>query len=433
MFGITTAIGIYALAKQWLGRPIGFLCSAIFVSVPSIFHQMPTAQNDISVVCFQFLQLFCLWKWVSERKLAWPALAGAFAGLSLAIKLTALAGCLSGFFTLMLFSGRREVRKSVVAVLLFIGFALTTSVFWYGRSFYYTGSPVYPYFPSLFGGIGRGYDLVKHGVGKGLLDFFLAPVRMTFLPGRFGGLGNQFGPMFLVAIPWLVFLKKDKLMKPISFLLTYVALLFGVWFLGAQNLRFFFSALPALSLLVGITFYLVQQIRYRTLRMIFSGVLGLCLVANTVIAIYYLRHDWNLLLGRESRTEYLTRVERSFGISSYTNQALPAGSKMLSQEIRAFYFKAPVIRYGWKFRATEGFSDLPKEEIFPFLKKRGFTHVLLLKGDLEREEVESSRQDNLSSLLDDHNLTARYFKRVKEMTYVGSNGQQLVYTLLELK
>jgi hypothetical protein len=415
-FGVITFFTIYAFARGWIGARFAFLSSAVFLATPGIFHQMPSAQNDVSVTCFQFLQLFCLWKWVSEKKLQWTAFAGIFAGLSLSVKFTAVGGCFAAFWVLIFFGGR-PWGKTATAALLFCVWAVLCCAVWYGRSFYYTGNPVYPYFPELFGGGGQAYDLVKHGAGKSVLDFFLAPLRMTIQPERFGGRGNQFGPIFLLTVPFLAILRDKDLKKPVLFLLSYLGILYTVWFLGAQNLRFLFSALPPLSFLVGIVFYTLERSPSSFLRRGFKAILTISLSANALLAVYYLRDDWKMLVKLESRDTYLRREERSFGIASQVNRELPPESKILSQEVRVFYFRPVTIHYNWLFKETDQFNRLPKEEIVPFLRQKGFTHLLLVEGKEERDGKESIKDDNFGSLLNDAELRAKHLKTVLEQVY----------------
>jgi len=263
---ILAAITVYDMSKQWLGGSWSLLSAALFLSVPGIMHQMPVAQNDVAVVLFQVLMVYASFLWIKERRIQWAILAGCFAGLSLSVKLTSIAGCGACFLTCVTFMKYKSFRKDSFHLALFGLFALFACAAWYLRAVYYTGNPVYPYFPTLFGGEGLGYNLAKHGLGKAWLDFLIAPWRMTVNPGAFGGRGNQFGPLFLALLPFLLFLNRSTLKQPIRFLSSYAGIYFVVWFIGPQNLRFLFPILPALSILVVMALYLAGQQKRRQLH-----------------------------------------------------------------------------------------------------------------------------------------------------------------------
>jgi len=428
--GILTGLSVYCLARKWLDVRFALIGAIVFITVPGIFHQMPVAQNDVALTYFLFLALYSIWKWVETSEFKWAALAGSFAGFALSIKLIALLGCGAALIVLFAFSGRLSLSKKGLALALFGLLTLTFSFMWYTRAFYHTGNPVYPYFPDFFGGIGRDYDMAKQGLGKGVMDFILSPWNITVRPSQFGGRGNQFGPIFLLLLPALVLLKRPR-NRPALFFIVYSIVYFTGWFLGAQNLRFLFPILPAICILLAFSFQLLESQRLTIFQGVSRLILVVCLLLNTAIVVVYLRGELRVALGLESHETFLSKAERSYPIASYVNANLPEDALILSDEIRAFYFDRELVRFDRTFKRLENLDDIPAEQFVTFLKEKGFSHVLLIKGSKHRGG--DSKREDLYSLLHKQELIQDRFEEVKRIDFVYPDGSSLGYILLRIK
>jgi hypothetical protein len=110
------------------------------------------------------------------------------------------------------------------------------------------------------------------------------------------------------------------------------------------------------------------------------------------IPLARLRHVAAVALGLESREDYLARVEPSFEPAAWINRNLPAGTRILSQEQRAYYIRPAVTRENI-FRRNTGYAQevAGGTSLNARLRTDGFTHVLLAEG------VESDEGADLAS------------------------------------
>lgn len=432
--GILTMIAVYSLAKKWMAPMFSFLSAVVFVSIPGILHQMPTAHTDIAMTYFLFLTLYGIWKAVETSQIRWLVLAGCFSGLGMSVKLISALGCFAALMAFVTCRNRISLRRMILGISFFSLLTLLLSGIWYARAFYYTGNPVYPYFPDLFGGIGRDYNLAKHGLGKDTWDFLMAPWNILVHPDRFGGRGNQLGPLFLAIIPGLFFLSKN-LIRPALFLGVFILVYFTGWFFGAQNLRFLFPVIPCLSLLTGMVLQKMFASSFSFVRISLKTFFVLGMLLHAVIAVAYLRTDFKVAWGLEPKESFLARMERSYGIAKWMSRELPQDSKILSDESKAFFFETDIVRFDRTFKRLENFDSLPKEEFIRFLKSKGFTHVLTMstRGSENGEDKLMPISERLSAYLLDPKIDVQSIQKIHKVDFNPTSGNAISYTLYKIK
>ncbi len=421
-FGVITAFGIYTLVKNELKLFPSLLATALFLSIPGIFHQMPTANNDVAMTCFLFLIFYAVWRGIESKNMGWYLLAGCFVGYGFGIKLIMAIGVLSiamAYGLISLKANKLRFLKSFCVVFII---ALLVSCVWYIRAYIYTGNPFFPYFSSWFGLESSSYDLAKHGMGKGWVAFVLLPWNMIMHPNQFGGMGNQLGPIFLLIIPcFLVFFRK---MTPlVRFALLVFFSYWGLWFFGPQNLRFFFPVLPVLCLLMVYTYQEIEEIVpiffINILRILLLIYIGVCVL----FAAYFLKSDWKVALGVESSVEYLNQNERSYEMAQWINQELPEDAKILSQEVKLFY----VDRNTDRLKIYLSKKQNREKGLIQQIKLEGYTHILLLSNILSKTDEEAS---SLQSQI----LNSSVFNEVKQITFNPSENpkNKTQYRLYEI-
>lgn len=366
--GAGTFWGIVALGRRLHSNFTGLLAGLIFILTPGIFNQMVISYNDVALTFYSFMAFYAFLIFFENRNsVVWMALAGIFSGFALSVKYLALfhiSGIGILFFLLMM---ARKVggRKFITSLGVYGVFVFIFSFIWYLRSYLYEGNPVYPFFPSIFGGTGREYDFAKAGLGKGLLDFLLAGWRLTLSPGSFGGTWTQWGVTFLAFLPLIFFLDfKDRRLRLLG---GFALLLFIFWFGSVQNLRFLFPLVPVLSILCALA------------ARPFLGWLFLILILNAGFALYHGKEGYPYLLGRESRDGYLARTERTYSLSREINRRFSKEARILNmEEVRMFYFEPEMVRES-EFRRKTGYADKVGswEAMLSLLKEHGFTGLLV--------------------------------------------------------
>lgn len=372
MTAIATFGGVVALAKKFTSLKTAIIAGLVFVLTPGIFNQMTIPYNDVALTLFTLFSLFAFIKaYENEFDIRWVVFAGVFSGFALGIKyLAVLHMVILGLLVIYcLLTKRLRFSKAFQIILIYGLVALFVSFIWYLRAYLYEGNPVYPFFPSIFGGTGHEYDLAKVGVGKGFLDFILVPWRFTMSPQIFGGTWAQLGCVFLCFLPFVLINKvKDS---RYALLVLFSISFFIFWFFVVQNLRFLFPLIPVLSILVALSAKRLMP-------------LLLCLLlVNSAFAVYHGKDGYAYLLGKESKAEYLTRVERSYPFSQWVNQNLNSDDKILtSAEVRMFYFDNELIRED-ELRRRTGYDKTAKNdlEVLQLLKSLELTYLFVLKED----------------------------------------------------
>ncbi len=378
--GLITAGCIAAAASRMVPSKYGKWAGLLFLTTPGILNQLGTTYVDVGLACFTALALAACLRGLfinSDQEKKWMALGGVFCGLALSIKFLAISFALAFCALIALESWLKHKKAGAVLknLLSFMVPAALFSFFWYLRSFLIWGNPVYPYFYQIFkiGNPVIRYDDI--GLSKSLFSFLTAPWFMTLHPAKFEGFGDQIGPAYLALAP-LAFLKpRGPAFRP---LIVWSAISFTLWFYLGQSMRFFFPVLPALAVLMarGMATADAQKGFYRIFfRMLLIVLLGI----HAGLAVFHFRKDFKVASGRVSQDTYLAAFERSYGISQWVNRNLPLTSKILAaDESHAFYFNIPLARET-NFALQTGYArkiqSLP--ELFSFLKKEGFTHLLL--------------------------------------------------------
>ena len=366
------------------------LSMLIFVSIPSVFAISHAAYNDMLVTFFTLAAIYSFFRWSDDRLTAWLILCGLFSGSSAACKYTALIatplGCL-GILWLAKRSGN-GARETLRRLALYVAAALIAGSPFYLKNWIVTGNPFYPFFYGLFSGKGwdpdqaRLYDLLIQnlGMGRSLLDYLLLPWNLSFRAKmdslEFDGI---LGPIFLLALPFLVALRRWE--TPLRMTLTYTLLTFLFWASSAQQIRYLIPLLPLLALVVG-----AILTRYQSRKNIFG--LLLCIVAGSLafngyhIAREFIKIDpLRVAVGLESRDHFLSRTLPTYTMYRFVNQALPSDARIFLIYMKNYTFLCDRDCYADAMFEAHTLQKILREEAFPDrvrnrLKAAGFTHLL---------------------------------------------------------
>lgn len=417
--GIGTFLGVISLSRRFGNLTQSLLAGILFVLTPGIFNQMVIAYNDIALTFFTFFAVYAFL--ISRREkddLKWFILMGIFSGFSLSVKYLGMLHMVAIVLILTSLVMFKKVKAGRIIPLLvcYFGFTFLFSFAWYLRSFYYEGNPVYPFFPSFFGGVGHEYNLAKAGFGKGPADLALVWWRLTVFPQHFGGTWAQLGAGFLALIPTIILLNWKR--SEIRLIGSFLGIFFLSWFFLAQNLRFLFPAIPFLSILIALG------------SEPFLFWLGLIVTLNTGFAVYHGKEGYPYLLGRISREIYLERNERSYSLSLWINQNLPRDAKVLNmEEVRMFYFGPEMIRES-EYRKKRKYESVSRneEDIVFLLKQDGITHILVTQTGLEKKDL---LPNSLRLLVRSEKFRRRYLKLLYSQN-AKEGDEKLSYSVYQI-
>ncbi|MBI3316936.1 MAG: hypothetical protein HYZ85_02885 [Candidatus Omnitrophica bacterium] len=380
-------------------RPWALFSGLMLLLTPTVFNQMSATYVDIAASLYLFLALIILCSNRQALSLKLHFISGIFAGIAVAIKLISL-WALPFLGMILIFSGFMDKNlKSVPSrgLVFLSGFFLACG-YWFLRNGLLEGNPFYPYFGHWFGtsGIHNLGAYMGYGVPKSFLNYGLLLGWMTFKPELFDR-GHWIGPYYLGTLPFLfaAFRKESKLV----FLWGFFFIGYSIfWFFLAQNARYFMPALVSWGVLSGVgisSFYDAR--RKGAVKRAMLGIAFFLSLSLFLLGIYHYRYEIFSLLQRRSSSEYLTKVERSYPIASWTNRHLPPNSKIFNaEEIRQYYFDAEIIRWNMlKIREPYRGESNPKALISE-IKHRGFTHILRVKN----LSSSSASEDPVLQLLD---------------------------------
>ncbi|MCK5451759.1 MAG: glycosyltransferase family 39 protein, partial [Candidatus Omnitrophica bacterium] len=391
---VVSAVGIYSFSKRFFSHKIGIVSSVIFFLTPIIFTEATHTYVDLGSVFYAFLAFYAFVLYLENKTINWAGISGVMCGLGMSVKyfFVIVPVILGIYFVFVAF--RDKFPGSVFkALLLFSAGTIAIPIIWYVRQYIVIGTPVFPFFAGIFGVAGLDPEVIKviseksiresHGMIVNLKSLLTLPWRMVMSPEEFGG--EKIGPVFLAIIPAFIFLKDvDKIVKRVSiFAIAYICL----WFVLYQHMRFFMPVVPFLSV---ISAYIICDTigTKKVIDRIIWTLVCILLAFSLGFSFYHNVEPAKVVLGMESRENYLSENERSFRISEYVNKQLSTDDKlMVVGEGHTFFVDKSYKRemYWWIFSRYEKKYNSP-DEVVDALRRDGFSHILYAEygGDKEK-------------------------------------------------
>ncbi|MBC8141746.1 MAG: hypothetical protein H7Y38_09940, partial [Armatimonadetes bacterium] len=392
--GVLLVLSVYTFARRMdataTGHRTGLIAALLVAASPVVLWEAGIAYVDLATALFTWLALYALT--IGRDR---TILAALLIGFAIGTKWTVL-----GFWGILLLGIvatdlMREKRISAdlvkrIAVFAFVSLALSTP--WLLRSYLYTGSPVYPYFYSVFGGrfwteenaAQYTIDQANLGMGKNPLYLLLAPWLLNVEPTARKFNEYPFG-FALAIVPLLLsapFLPRKRNGTQIALAaFAFVAYLF--WFALVQGTRYLLPVLPVLALLAAQTLMGLFAERKGFARYVgtgivaLSGVWGMYLAANAFTAPAI-----RVVLGTQSRAEYVAQtqwMDTLYPASAWINDNTPPNAKVaLFDVVFGFYIDRPIL---WANPNHSG-TLLPwdtyqtADDWLTDFKRRGYTYIL---------------------------------------------------------
>jgi hypothetical protein len=442
--GLHFTMGILILFSMWSfseahikkGMP-RLLSLLIFFSIPSVFAATHVAYNDLTVAFYSFLAVYGFLNWYARDNARWLAFSGAFCGLALSTKYTALfsifIGCLG-----ILWAGRSKDMKwqhALGSVSVFCLAAFVVGCPFYIRNWAVTGNPFYPFLYQIFGGKGldpelaRLYDLFVQGLGMGrrVVDYLLLPwnlsVNAKMGSPQFDGI---IGPIFIMTLPFAMGIKKTPIGLKVIFFYSFFTFMF--WAASAQQIRYLMPILPFLAIAVGYVFHNYSGTRLPRMLLAVSIVIGLGFNGYHLMNGFTKISPTTVVTGTESKHAFLSRTVRGYEMYRYVNRALRDDSRLLFIYMKNFGYLCDRSFYSDSMFESYTIQKILSDALDPggvlaYLKARRFTHVLCdmryVYGDLS---TLTPKQKSLFKAFE-----RKYLKLVKE-----ENEVYRLYRLYEL-
>lgn len=319
-FGWAREIGV---SRRW-----SLIAVLMVASVPSAFHVAASAYIDLAMALFVTLAVYALSRWWRTPEISWLILVAIFLGAALSAKLTTVFA-IAAFALVILLRVRKakESEPDSLARVLVGGFGalllagLIASP-WYLRTWQQTGSPVFPFYMSIWPGDAPGWDVERSNLFQAMnsqygrvsgtaADYLLAPwnVSVSAQPEDPRFFDGVLGVAFLIGLPVLVFaIWKFELPVEVKIGCGVAAIVFLFWLFSSQQLRYLMPILPMLAIGIAAAVEQVAERRsplYMAVKysITAASICGLL----TGFAWFLQRAPLRVVLGGETRDQYLMR------------------------------------------------------------------------------------------------------------------------------
>jgi len=428
--GILLFLSVFLILKRFQVQS-AFFWALLFIVTPGITNQMTMAFTDVALTLYILLGMYFLFEGVGTQKKLFYILGGLFFGFAFSIKAVAgiyLAGTALACFVL-LFSRREKVREYLSGFALGILLALCAFIaacgFWYLRTYFVMGNPLYPYFSGVEGGV----DYAVGGRGISFVNFLLLPWNLVVHAASFGNRSDQIGPVFSLLLPFAIW--TGIKIKQARYYMIMVFVSISLWFVVAERSRFLYPILPLyfVSGVMGIELFRKYYSKTSALLRLFFFVI---LLGGVALSGYHYRYQMKLFAGVWNDQDFRQNLERSTVITDYINQALPLEAKILNaEEIHRFYFNRSIVREGLFAEETRYYEQYNSaKEVMGFLKENGFTHVLIAEPVGAERNLEGLR---IRVILDNKKYVDKYFEKIFESESLNKRDRKYHYALYRIR
>lgn len=322
---LLTAALLAGWGRRAGGPAAGWLAAGLFLGNPIVAHLAGTGYVEPELTLFAASAVYSLARWRESGGEGWLVLAAVFAGSAGGVKYLGLY--FVGLVLLVVLLA--AVRERRWRDLLMAGLAvLAVLAPWYGRILYYTGNPIFPFFPNLFPGPPSPWDPGGLPIPRGLEERLISFLRLPWdvVLDR-AAVGNQppYSPAWFLGLPLLVLAGVRE--ARIRWLLAAVAGYALIFLLLPPDARYLVAVLPLLSLALGLA------VAARVSRRLAAALAVIVFLPGWLYAGYRIWAQGPVPATVQGREEYLVRqlplypavraLNRSLG-SRYTVYAFNA-------------------------------------------------------------------------------------------------------------
>lgn len=349
----------YGWARELgLSQKGGVTVGALVASIPSAYHVASSGYIDLSLALYVMLATYALTRWWKEQTWGRAVLIAIFLGAALSVKLTAVF-VFAAFSLVILLRARGNQSAGKVVGLGFASLLLAGVIAspWYIRTWVATGSPVFPFYMSIWPGRANGWDVERSnlfqamnsqygGADTNKLNLVTAPVRVSVAaqPEQPANYDGVLGPAFLIGLPLLVYaLWKLDLAVEIEIIAGVAAVMYLFWLFSSEQLRYLLPIVPMLAIAIAAAAEKIggSVAKVAKCALITASVCGLI----TIFAWFCQKSPLRVVLGGESRDAYLTRSLDYYPYYQEINTNAPADAKVWLINMRrdTYNIERPVV------------------------------------------------------------------------------------------
>jgi len=392
--GLLAAGAVYAIGRTWLSRRGALIGVALWYAMGSVAYLAASGKIDLAWAAFDLLSLLAFSHWYfaakGRRDWRWLAMAGLFLGLAGGVKqasvFTALPMAIGIAYRLV--SDRDTDVRAWTLAYVPLGVLAVPAVIWVIRALALTDSP--------------GFTGANLNNDSGVGGFFKAIWDMSMLGNATdteGPNGKSIGPTMLAVIPLALVMR--GLNRRVWHLLTFAALMVGIWFFTVQRARHLLPTLGLLALVAGYLTALMMERRPLVGRVV-------VLVVLAALAINFASWGWvNFVsLDHASRAFNVKTDDEHFqrnmpklpwypnaAVTAFVRDETPAGSVVASPSgSNGLYLERTLLQD--RFQSEADVAD-PRQFVAD-LRADGVTHVYVndfVIGQRGHEQAWLARHD----------------------------------------
>lgn len=339
-------LAIFGWARELNVSRRGSLIAVLAIaSIPTAFHVASSGYIDVAMALYVTLAVYAVSRWWKEPDRGWLFCIAVFVGASLAAKLTTvfLVAAIALVFLLRARSAKDEAGKVIAGGFAALMLAGVIASPWYLRTWVATGSPVFPFYMSIWKGDAPGWDVDRSnlfqtmnsnygGTGKGVADYVSSPFTTAIIaqPERAELFDGVIGVVFLMGMPLLIWgLWKFDLPVELRISTGVAGIIFLFWLFSSQQLRYLLPVLPMLSIAIVAAAEVISRSTKELRTAAYAGLATASVSALLVTTAWFLqRSPVRVVLGGETRDAYLTRQLDYYPYYAAVNKESPADSKV---------------------------------------------------------------------------------------------------------
>ena len=335
---------IFGWARELdISRRWSLIAVLMVAAIPTAFHVASSGYIDLSLALYITLACYSLTRWWKTLATSSLVLVGIFLGGALAVKLTTVFA-IAAFALVILLRGRNETKavgKVVIAGFAALMLAGIIASPWYLRNWSATGSPVFPFYMSIWPGTATGWDVERSNLFQGMnsqyggaaenkVNYLIAPARVSLAaqPEDANLYDGVLGAAFLIGLPLLIWaIWRKKLSVEIVILVSISGIVYLFWLFSSQQLRYLLPIVPLLAIAIAAAAESVGGVTIKRAWM-YSFTAASVLGALTTFAWFCQKAPIRIALGGETRGEYLTRNIDYYPYYETLNTEAPTDAKV---------------------------------------------------------------------------------------------------------
>ena len=441
-FAPLTVLVTYGWARsRQLDRSSSALAALMVATIPSVYFVSAGQGVDVAMAGYAAVAILAAGRWWSTLEAAWLRLMALAVGSALSIKLTAVALAVPLILLVLLRaltigrSGADGARQSAGATTAMglgaLGVGTLIASPWYIRTWAWTGSPLFPFYSTLWPGQALGWDagraglyeslLAVYGRSSSVLDYLLSPLYVSVLaqpelPRSYEG---ALGPAFLLGLPAVVWAFRRKTFDVELRMAALVSgAMFVLWLMGAQVLRYLLAAMPALAVAIAAAAAAADW-GAGAARLLRGLLLGAAAASALVVVAWFAELDpLAVVLGGEAREQFLTRRLDHYAYYESINRDLPTTARvwLVNTQRDTYHLERPYFAdylFG-AYTLTQWVRETADAgELRARARALGITHVMVrhdtlfnpasspIVSDVEPPQANRARLERLMTFLSD--------------------------------